>query len=230
MTYLPFRKEDEAKYRIFFQRGYTAAHKGTDWGMNNGTPLIAIEDGTITLNTKDQYGALFTRLLGSSGKQYEYVHLSRYATVMGQFVRAGDVIGYAGATGNATGPHLHLNYYTRAGAERSDFMKLNPKYFNSQPNQMVIQDKTYEEAKSGFNDLFGFFKVHGIRGDLDTYVKQGGDSVQWMLLHGRSELRGMFDSIVRERNALKQELADVGKNGDVVSAIDRLTEVVKNKP
>ena len=66
-----------------------------------------------------------------------------------------------------------------------------------------ILKQTYEEAKSGFNDLFGFFEAHGLRGDLAKYVKDGGDSVSWMIHNGRTELRGMFDALVKERNSLK---------------------------
>lgn len=70
-------------------------------------------------------------------------------------------------------------------------------------NTVEILKQTYEEAKSGFNDLFGFFEAHGLRGDLARYVKDGGDSVSWIIHNGRTELRGMFDALVKERNSLK---------------------------
>lgn len=74
-------------------------------------------------------------------------------------------------------------------------------------NNMEIPQKTYDEARSGFNDLFGFFEAHGLRGDLAKYVKDGGDSVSWIIHNGRTELRGMFDVLVKERASLKASAA-----------------------
>lgn len=74
-------------------------------------------------------------------------------------------------------------------------------------NNMEIPQKTYDEARSGFNDLFGFFEAHNIRADLAKYVKDGGDSVLWMIHNGRTELRGMFDVLVKERASLKASAA-----------------------
>lgn len=73
-------------------------------------------------------------------------------------------------------------------------------------NTVEILKQTYEEAKSGFNDLFGFFEAHGLRADLAKYVNDGGDSVSWIIHNGRTELRGMFDAVVKERNSYKASL------------------------
>ncbi len=85
------------------------AHKGTDYAAPTGTPVKATASGIIAFSGSQKgYGNLV--VLKHNGK-YEtaYGHLSRFASGMGKGKRVnqGDVIGYVGATGMATGPHLH---------------------------------------------------------------------------------------------------------------------------
>lgn len=135
-------------------------------------------------------------------------------------VKRGQDIGYL-ATGGAV--HLHtaievngawdcvLNYMDRSinlaltGGFASQHWKSwsTWKDLTLGKNTVEILKQTYEEARSGFNDLFGFFEAHGLRGDLAKYVKDGGDSVLWIIHNGRTELRGMFDALVKERNSLR---------------------------
>jgi murein DD-endopeptidase MepM/ murein hydrolase activator NlpD len=89
--------------------GYTAMHRGVDFGAAEGTPIMAAGDGVVERAGADPgYGNLV--LLRHNGT-YEtaYAHMSRFAaaTRPGARVRQGQIIGYVGATGRATGPHLH---------------------------------------------------------------------------------------------------------------------------
>jgi murein DD-endopeptidase MepM/ murein hydrolase activator NlpD len=89
--------------------GYTAMHRGVDFGAAEGTPIMAAGDGVVERAARDPgYGNLV--LLRHNGT-YEtaYAHMSRFAasTRPGAHVRQGQIIGYVGATGRATGPHLH---------------------------------------------------------------------------------------------------------------------------
>lgn len=237
MSYVyPFRQEDIAKYGIKWIRGYTSTHRGIDWGMITGTPIIAVEDGKVTGLPYDAKSGYYISFTDINGRQSLYLHLSKRIIAVGQSVKKGTVIGYSGATGTVTGPHLHLSILNKPNylETRFDFETLKPTYFNSNPlpPMATIPDTAYKSAKIGFDDLFAFFRVHGIRGDLDTYVKQGGDSVQWALLHGakNNEFRAMYDSLVKERNALKAELANLNSPTNIVKALDRLNETIKNKP
>ena len=87
--------------------GEGAFHSGVDIGSNYGQQIIAPADGVVT----------FADFLGGYGKALmldhghgistRYGHLSGYAVAPGQHVHRGDVIGYVGASGRSTGPHLH---------------------------------------------------------------------------------------------------------------------------
>lgn len=88
------------------------AHKGVDYGAPRGTPVMATGDGTIALaGRKGGYGK--TVVIRHGGK-YEtlYAHLSGYAKGIksGARVSQGDIIGYVGRTGLATGNHLHYEF------------------------------------------------------------------------------------------------------------------------
>jgi murein DD-endopeptidase MepM/ murein hydrolase activator NlpD len=89
--------------------GYTKMHKGVDFAAPTGTPIYAAGDGTIDfVGRKNGYGN-YIALRHSAEIKTAYAHMYRFASGMrrGTRVRQGDVIGYVGSTGRATGPHLH---------------------------------------------------------------------------------------------------------------------------
>lgn len=88
------------------------AHKGVDYAAPTGTPVKATGDGKIAfIGTKGGYGKA---VVVQHGTQYStlYAHLSRFARGIksGAKVKQGEVIGYVGQTGLATGPHLHYEF------------------------------------------------------------------------------------------------------------------------
>ena len=88
------------------------AHKGTDFAAKRGTPIIATGDGEIThLGSRGGYGKTII-LKHREGYTTLYSHMSRYKSGLkkGQVVAQGDIIGYVGSTGLATGPHLHYEF------------------------------------------------------------------------------------------------------------------------
>lgn len=89
--------------------GYSRMHKGVDFGAPSGTPILAAGDGTIEfLGVNSGYGN-YVRIRHNSTYKSAYAHMSRFGSDLGvgSRVRQGQVIGYVGATGLATGPHLH---------------------------------------------------------------------------------------------------------------------------
>ncbi len=88
------------------------AHKGVDYAAPQGTPVKATGDGKVQFaGTQGGYG---TTLILDHGRRYTtlYAHLCRLAPGMkaGRAIRQGQVIGYVGSTGFATGPHLHYEF------------------------------------------------------------------------------------------------------------------------
>lgn len=89
--------------------GYSRMHRGVDFAAPPGTPIFAAGDGTIVnVGGKRGYGR-YVKIRHRSGYATAYAHMSRYAKGMrtGVKVKQGDVIGYVGSSGLATGPHLH---------------------------------------------------------------------------------------------------------------------------
>jgi len=87
--------------------GEPAFHQGLDISTDKGQPVYATADGTIVSAAfTGEYGNLIVMDHGF-GLRTRYGHLSGFAAKPGQTIRRGAVIGYVGATGRATGSHLH---------------------------------------------------------------------------------------------------------------------------
>ncbi|HEU0016355.1 MAG TPA: M23 family metallopeptidase, partial [Longimicrobium sp.] len=82
-------------------------HTGVDYAAAHGTPVYATADGSVTFaSARGGYGNL-VEVQHPNGYATRYAHLSSIAVRPYQAVRQGDVVGFVGATGLATGPHLH---------------------------------------------------------------------------------------------------------------------------
>jgi murein DD-endopeptidase MepM/ murein hydrolase activator NlpD len=94
------------------------SHKGTDIMSPMGNKAHAYVDGVISRQTTSSLGGISLYLWGDDGNEYYYAHLQRYASRVGQRVKAGELIAYVGATGNAawTGPHIHFEVHPGKGA------------------------------------------------------------------------------------------------------------------
>jgi murein DD-endopeptidase MepM/ murein hydrolase activator NlpD len=90
-------------------------HKGVDFGAHYGAPIRAIGDGVVVgtgyQSGESGYGQI-TIIRHSNGFYSAYAHQSSYLVHEGEHVSAGEVIGYVGATGEVTGPHLHFEIRT----------------------------------------------------------------------------------------------------------------------
>jgi murein DD-endopeptidase MepM/ murein hydrolase activator NlpD len=99
-------------YRTDPVAGYMQFHEGLDIANTEWTPVVATADGMVRVaGTYMDYGNTVILEHPLSGYKTLYAHLVRCATIEGQFVRRGEVIGYMGTTGKSTGPHLHYGVY-----------------------------------------------------------------------------------------------------------------------
>ncbi len=101
-------------YVSCYYGGYSG-HRGMDIAGPYGTPVVAAESGTvIAANDYDSWGdswGYYVLIYHNGTFTTRYAHLSGLAVVKGQYVEKGTVVGYEGATGNVTGPHLHFEVY-----------------------------------------------------------------------------------------------------------------------
>ena len=95
--------------------GEVSPHTGTDIACAEGTPILAAADGIVTVaNGLDSWGGsygYYIQIDHGGGLETLYAHCSSICVTTGQQVQAGEVIGYVGHTGRATGNHLHFEVH-----------------------------------------------------------------------------------------------------------------------
>lgn len=101
-------------------------HKGVDFAASEGVPVFAVKSGTVALaKANDSTFGNYIILNHDSGNMTSvYAHLSKMSVKYGDTVKRGDIIGYVGQTGMATGPHLHFEI--RFGGVAEDPEKVLP--------------------------------------------------------------------------------------------------------
>jgi peptidoglycan LD-endopeptidase LytH len=98
-------------------------HQGTDLLAPTGTPLQAVVSGVVN-QVSNPLGGVALQLFGDNGNRYYYAHLSAYEGTNG-WVPQGQVIGYIGDTGNATGiPHLHFEIHPGGGVPVNPYLSV----------------------------------------------------------------------------------------------------------
>jgi murein DD-endopeptidase MepM/ murein hydrolase activator NlpD len=118
-------------------------HRGIDYAAPTGTPVVAAGDGKVVKATRNAPSGNYVVLQHGERYQTKYLHLSRFAKSLkaGQRVKQGQVIGYVGSTGWATGPHLHYEFLV-GGAHQNPRTVALPK-----------ADPIAPEAKADFTRL-----------------------------------------------------------------------------
>lgn len=129
-------------------------HLAIDYAAPTGTPVSTIGDGTVIyVGWNDGYGN-YVKVRHPNNYVSGYGHLSRFAKGLknGQKVKQGEIIGYVGATGLATGPHL--DFSISKNGERVDFLKLElPAASSVDPRYSIqfneVKDKLLSDLKNG---------------------------------------------------------------------------------
>lgn len=98
---------------------WSHCHTGQDFAVPTGTPVVTAGAGTVTFaGWAGAYGNT-VRVLHARGVATWYCHLSRITAHDGALIKAGELVGLSGSTGNTTGPHLHLEVRTGASLSLS---------------------------------------------------------------------------------------------------------------
>lgn len=88
-------------------------HFGTDYAAPQGTPIMAVGDGTVLEAKYSKFNGNYVKIKHNGTYTTQYLHMSKIASGMksGKRVQQGEVIGYVGSTGLATGPHVCFRFW-----------------------------------------------------------------------------------------------------------------------
>jgi hypothetical protein len=103
-----FMVSDSFGTRRVFNGKLESVHRGLDFRVKSGSPVLAANSGEVVLARDMFYEGNCVIIDHGAGFMTLYMHLSRFEVAEGQRVTKGQEIGLSGATGRATGPHLHL--------------------------------------------------------------------------------------------------------------------------
>ena len=89
------------------------AHLGTDYAAPTGTQILAVGDGKVIEARYKKFNGNYVKIKHNGTYTTQYLHMSKFASGVrsGKYVRQGDVIGYVGSTGLATGPHVCFRFW-----------------------------------------------------------------------------------------------------------------------
>ncbi|SEN81080.1 Murein DD-endopeptidase MepM and murein hydrolase activator NlpD, contain LysM domain [bacterium A37T11] len=150
------------------------AHFGTDFAAPQGTPIIATGSGVVIESAFSPFNGNYVKIKHNDTYTTQYLHMSRRATKKGQHVSQGQLIGYVGSTGLATGPHVCYRFWKngkQVDALRQYFPPTEPiesKYlaaFNQHiSKQMEILKKLNpDDILSLSPDVFAFYDLRDQR-------------------------------------------------------------------
>lgn len=133
-------------------------HYGIDLDLEIGDSIFAVFDGVVRISKYDRSGyGNYVMLRHYNSLETLYGHMTRQAVVPGQYVKAGDLIGFGGSTGRSTGPHLHFEVRFEGNA-------IDPEhFFDFEKN--LLKDSRCEITAKQFDYLRSARKVvyHRVR-------------------------------------------------------------------
>jgi len=127
------------------------AHKGTDYAAKTGTPVFAAGNGKVVRAGYDRSNGNYVFLQHGDGIETRYIHFSKRAAKKGQRVKQGQVIGYVGSTGSATGPHLHYAFLVNGIYRNPRTVKLP----DAKPINKKYRTEFAQVAQHRLNELSG---------------------------------------------------------------------------
>ncbi len=122
------------------------AHLGTDYAAPKGTPILATGDGVVIASAYSKYNGNYVKIKHNSTYTTQYLHMSKRAVKTGQYVKQGEVIGYVGSTGLATGPHVCYRFWK------------NGKQVNHRKEEFPPSEPIAPENKDAFSQVIKRYK------------------------------------------------------------------------
>jgi murein DD-endopeptidase MepM/ murein hydrolase activator NlpD len=143
--------------------GFSAMHRGIDFAVPTGTPILAAGSGIVESSGWNGNYGKYVRIRHNSTYKTAYAHMSRIASraIVGRYVEQGDVIGFVGSTGRSTGPHLHYEILVN----------------NQQLNPLTVQLPTAEGLPEAEREQF-FAAITALESKIsDTPFRSYSDQV-----------------------------------------------------
>ncbi len=114
-----------SRSRLHPIHGDRRPHLGTDYAAPHGTPILAVGDGVVTRASYSGGNGNYVRIRHNAVYETQYLHMSRFAAGIrpGTRVSQGEVIGYVGSTGLATGPHVCFRFWKNG--QQVDHLRLD---------------------------------------------------------------------------------------------------------
>ncbi|HEX4272469.1 MAG TPA: M23 family metallopeptidase [Rhizomicrobium sp.] len=149
--------------------GYTRMHKGVDFAVPTGTPVMAAGAGTILfMGWANGYGN-FLKIDHGNGFATGYGHLSRFVPGIrkGAHVRQGQIVAYSGMTGMATGPHLHYETFVHN-------VQVNPLTLKIAQGRMLMGAllRKFQEKRLEIDNLVANAPLEAKVADVATDLRQ----------------------------------------------------------
>jgi murein DD-endopeptidase MepM/ murein hydrolase activator NlpD len=128
------------------------AHLGTDYAAPTGTPIFTTADGVVEQATFGKHNGYFVKIKHNSVYSTQYLHMSKIATGIkpGVYVKQGDIIGYVGSTGLATGPHVCYRFW-KNGKQVDPYKEDLPEYESLEGEKLTIFKEYIKEFQERLN-------------------------------------------------------------------------------
>lgn len=129
------------------------AHKGTDYAAPTGTPIWATANGTVINSSYTRGNGNYVKIQHTNKYTTQYLHMSRRAVKVGERVKQGEIIGYVGSTGLATGPHVCYRFWVYG--KQVDPYKQNLPTAEPMPEHLKVPYSEYiEDLKLSLDENF----------------------------------------------------------------------------
>jgi murein DD-endopeptidase MepM/ murein hydrolase activator NlpD len=119
------------------------AHKGTDYAAPTGTPIWTTADGTVIRSGYTSGNGNYVKVRHNGKYTTQYLHMTKRNARRGDHVKQGDIIGYVGSTGLATGPHVCYRFWVH-GRQVDPFKQDLP---SSEPLPNSLKPEYFEHIK-----------------------------------------------------------------------------------
>ncbi len=133
--------------------GASTNHQAIDIGAAEGTPIYAAADGVVSFSGDNGGYGNTVKIGNDDGLTMRYSHMASYTVRSGERVKRGDVIGYVGQTGTATGPHLDFGVYDSNGNA------INPETLAYGGSEEENQ-KLHDEMQETIDALYASYNQH----------------------------------------------------------------------